>query len=272
MRLLPFASWTSTLLLLLGVTVPGSASALSEWGTQAVASRADCPSFCTNFTFGVSTGGQNQATATSSVDSPFQGTANALAELDTSPGLSVPVLKGEAFSNSGGLGSAFSTAFASEGYTYTGPGSMTFTLNITLTGSVSDPTPGDNDTFIQADVVIFAEENYLFIADLPTLIFEAGATPIDQLTLRLDPDVTDGTLLGSVSFTLSTGESVYLWANLDAEAQRDLSFADAFGTLTTTFQDDTGLVAASVVPEPGTAALLLIGALGLACPGRRRTD
>ncbi len=73
--------------------------------------------------------------------------------------------------------------------------------------------------------------------------------------LVIDDDETLETE-GSFTFTLDPGESVYVWAYMRAEAERDASYADAFGTLTFDFADDTGLAAASTVPSPGTAALL----------------
>ena len=73
--------------------------------------------------------------------------------------------------------------------------------------------------------------------------------------LVIDDDETLETE-GSFTFTLDPGESVYVWAYMRAEAERDESYADAFGTLTFDFADETGLAAASTVPSPGTAALL----------------
>ena len=77
------------------------------------------------------------------------------------------------------------------------------------------------------------------------------------------------TLTDSLSFDLSTGESIYLLALLESQAQREQSFADAFDTLSMEFEDGGGLLAQSTIPEPGTAGLVALGVLGLACRKRR---
>jgi hypothetical protein len=236
-------------------------------GSSARSAAADCPSFCTTFAFGASGGGENQTTASSSI-SNVRGQAQAFAALDPSAGLSLPVLKAEAYSSNTGTGSAFATAFAVEGYTYLGGGSGDFTLDITLTGSVSDPTPADLDTTLTATVYVFAEDPFEFISDIGTLIFEYGAVALDSTVLSISGNETNGLRTGAVSFSLAPGESVYLFTRLSADAERELSFADAFSTLTVDFQDPTGLSAASTVPEPTT--LLLTGAGLFALAARRR--
>jgi hypothetical protein len=245
---------------------PALALPLTEWGTQVVVSSADCPSFCTSFTFGPADGGLNQASGFSSVDTN-RGNAQALAQLAAGTGLVVPTLKAEAYGEPLQSGSAFSTAFGVEGYTYTGLAPKTFSLDITLEGSVSDPTPLDGDTFIEAEIYVFEAENFFFSNDIPTLIFEAGAVVVDSTTLSIE-DELNAIRQQTFTFELQPGQSVYLWANLDAEAQRDESFADAFSTLEFSFDDSEGLEAASV-PEPGTLALLAL-APGMAAAARRR--
>ena len=243
------------------------AAALSEWGTQVITSSADCPSFCTSFTFGTSTGGFQDASGFSSVDT-FRGNAQALAQLAAGTGLVVPTLQAEAYGEPLQSGSAFATAFGVEGYTYTGATAKTFTLDITLEGSVFDPTPLDGDTFIEAQIYVFEAASFSFSNDIPTLIFEIGAVPIDSTTLIIE-DELNAVRQASFSFELQPGESIYLWANLDAEAQRESSYADAFSTLEFSWQNAEGLVTASVVPEPGTLSLMALGTVTLA--GLRRS-
>ena len=257
-------------LALLGLWMPPpAAQALSEFGARAGASTATCPSFCTQVDSMVDGGVGSLFAATDISDS--RGDAAAEVTLDASSGLSMPVLKAEAYVTgptiAGGVqSSAFGTAFGVEGYTYQGAGPKTFNLDVDLTGQVIDPTPADGDTDIRADIYIFAEQNFEFFSDLGTLIFEAGAQEITSTTLTL----TAGQTLAqdTLTFQLAPGESIYLWALLSADAERDLSSADAFSTVTTSFQDPGGLTSASGgVPEPSLLGLL---ALGIAAGLRRR--
>ena len=96
---------------------------------------------------------------------------------------------------------------------------------------------------------------------------------LDSVTLEVRPadlDADDATRTGTLSFTLEPGEQIYLYALMDVEAEREMSFADAFSTLQAGFQDSTGLVAASQVPEPATGTLLGLGLLGMALRPERR--
>lgn len=255
--------WIS-LMMLFTLGIATSASAVTDWGTQAFTSTANCPSFCTSFTFGTSGGGFQIGDGSSTV-ATVQGQADSRATLDASGPISVPVLRARASSLSASLGSGFGDAFAVEGYTYDGVGPATFTVDIDLTGTVSDPSPADGDTSIDARIVLFAETPFFFSSDYGSLVFEAGAVPLDETQMS----VTSGSTTGSLSVTLNPGEGFYLWAVLSADAERELSSADAFSTLTMSFRDATGLTASSV-PEPGLSLMLASGVLALGMRGRSR--
>ena len=247
------------------------AAVLTEWGAEAITSVADCPSFCTNFNFGPDDGGQGIASDPSSV-SEFRGSADAEASL--TGGLSVPVLRAGGNANPS-LKGAFGSAFGSQGYTYNGP-STTLTLDATLTASLVDP---GSTSFgrVSATVVVFEVSNYEFFSDLGTLIFEVGATPVQQIDDLGDAlmkfDLFDTGSIDetqSVSFEASDGDQFYIWALLDANAvsSSTAGVADAFNTLGMSFEDSTGLTPASVtIPEPST---LTLGLVGFALYGWRR--
>lgn len=244
---------------------------LTQWGTSASTDTADCPSFCTNFGAGGSVGGQGDLSSSNQF-SDGRGNARAEATLDASSGLSMPLMKAEAFVTGGGDSSAFGTAHAVEAYTYNGAAPKTFNLDIMLTGQVFDPTPGDGDTDIVADISIYLAPGYLFGFGRGTLIFELGVVELGREVVSLGAG--DTSAIGTLSFMLNPGDSVFLDATLGADAERDLSFADSFSTLTTLFQDPGGLTSVSggvVVPEPGTFSLVTLGLIGLARAGRRRS-
>jgi MprA protease rhombosortase-interaction domain-containing protein len=244
-------------------------SALSEWGTGAFTWTMECASGCTNFSNAPGGMYQNEVLADAfHGDSRGHATAEASFPSVLNPGLPVPQVRAEAAST-GGINSADADAFGVEGYTYTGPGSQTFTLNITLTGTVSDPTPADLDTFLHAQVYVFEEAGFDFqaaSADPENAIIE-GATAIDFFDQTV---YTSGTTVGSVDVTLTSGQSVYVFARLRAYVERDGGFADGYNTLTMSFADPTGLLAASPVPEPSAGLLVAAGLIGFASRRRMR--
>ena len=255
------------------LVLPATAVPLTEWGARAGTSVSDCPSFCTNFNFGPTDGGVGQLTASSTV-LESRGDADGFAGL--TGGLSVPVLRARGESIPGQKG-AGGSAFGSQGYTYNGP-AKTITLDLTLTGTLEDPDSTSRGE-IDATVVLFSPENYAFTSDLPSLVFEFGATP---LTLsgglgdaQVDLALTEtGSInqTASISVDVSDGDQFYIWAFLDADAVSSSSargLADAFNTLGMSFTDPTGLTPAAVVPEPTSLAMLLVACC---CPRIVRRD
>jgi hypothetical protein len=93
-----------------------------------------------------------------------------------------------------------------------------------------------------------------------------GAIELAATELLIYPDGTQQTADGqplALSFSIRAGASVYLLANLEADAERDGSSADGYNTLTMAFADATGLTSASTLPEPGELPALVLGALAL---------
>ena len=247
---------------------PGGPVDLTQWGTTASARTASCPSFCTSFAFGPSDGGQEEASASTNF-SDSRGDAAGAAMLDASSGISLPTLRAQAFVTGSGTSSAFGSALGVEGYTYNGASARTFDLDIMLTGTVFDPTPADGDTSIDASVSVFGASFFEFGFDYASLVFEFGVTDLGTSDLTLLNGNTSAS--DTLTFTVQPGQSFFIQTTLGASAERDMSSADAFSTLSLAFQDANGLTAASgtVVPEPGTAILFALGLAGLAQSGRR---
>ena len=251
-------------------------AALVNWGARAITSVADCPSFCTDFNFGPTLGGENVADSGISSVSEFRGDARASASL--TGGLSTPVLKAESTANPNTNG-AFATAFGVQGYTYNGAGE-TLTLDIFLDGLVSDPEMDPLDTRVTLEVVFYAPDPFAFISDRGTLDFEVGATPLSQpdsseASVFLQLDHTNPTNdSGQISIDVATGDEFYIWALLRAESQSGLAAtsADAFDTGTMSFVGNPDLTAASaaVIPLPAAIWLFGSGLLGLVGIARRR--
>jgi MYXO-CTERM domain-containing protein len=251
------------LLALLATAAP--ARALDFWGTGAKTDTWLCPSFCQDPVRGPFGGGELVADAVSDVDDA-RGEAHVVVSLETGGAISTPTLGASAYSD-GGAGSGKAEAFAVEGYTNVGGTTESWTLDITLDGQIFDPE--GSDTFIELELVAWGEENFRFSTDKPTLEFEDLVPILDETTFGIYDEATTS-VSGSLTFSLAPGESVYVWALLTAEAERNGAWADALNTVTMVFDDPTGLVAASSVPEPGPAALVGLAGLGLVGRARRR--
>jgi len=251
-------------------------AALIHWGAQAGTSVADCPSFCTNFNFGPTLGGENVANTGISSVSESRGNARASASL--TGGLSTPLLKAESAANPTFKG-AFATAFGVQGYTYNGTGE-TLTLDIALDGLVTDPEMDPLDTRVYLEVVLYEPEPFGFFSDRGTLDFEVGANPLSQpdsseasVFLQLDHTNTTNDS-GQIFIDITTGDEFYIWAFMRAESQSGnaATSADAFNTGTMNFVGNPDLTAASaaVVPLPAPVWLFGSGLLGLVGIARRK--
>lgn len=215
------------------------AEAVLIYGAQAVTSVADCPSFCTNFTFGPTLGGEGITSSGTSSVSQSRGSATASAQL--TGGLNTPVLKAKSNANPNSKG-AFATAFAVQGYTYNGPGE-TLTLDINLDGLVDDPEMDPSDTNVSLEVVLYETNPFGFYSDRGTLDFEVGANPLlqndlSEASVQLQLNYLNTTNdSGQISVNVATGDEFYIWALLRAESKSGLNAtsADGFNTGTMAF-------------------------------------
>ena len=241
---------------------------LTEWGTSASASSADCSLLnCSKSDFsginpiieGPSVGGLNQASAEllDAVNPDGRGTVSASVALQG--GLSIPLLKAKAESvDANGWVSAL--AMGIQRYQFTGSDGTQISLDSALTGSVTN-TSGSDVTGLSVGV-------WLIMGD-PTVEFPAAATMSDLLAQVLAMPIVDffswedlstGSVDRSTTTTdpndrlqiiLNNGDEFYVLAALTAAADGTGAVADAFSTLQMAF-DTTQLVPAAAEPAPVT--------------------
>lgn len=169
--------------------------------------------------------------------------------------------------------SAFSTAVASDLFQYVGAVPTNLSITFRMTGSLANsPADPTFQTVLAAAVAVFAEPNYRFETSLGSLRFEppaATAKAFDETTLRRTTDTGGNTisLQRTLNFAVQPGEQFYVWQRLAAWAAGDARAADAYSTLTATFDRPDLVQNLAIVPEPGTALLFGLGIALLA--GRR---
>ncbi len=253
----------------LGPLGPGSLNPanMTEWGAGASSGTSTCASFSSTCSVGTgpSFSGDyvdnfHNLTADSSVSSSL-GASEAHSQLTGTSGISTPHLTGQAVGGANGIARA--TAWGLEGYTYTGSGSTSVDLNISLSGTLSNPS-GSAFTKIASTVHIIDAAEWEFNLSETTApfgYFGEGLFPIESSTLSL----TDtGSITDTISLTLNSGDSFYIWASLSVGAGKN-GTAESLNSLSMSFSNNSGLVAASVgaVPVPAAVWLFGSGLLGL---------
>lgn len=257
---------TSWLLLLLLTSGPAPAAlALSEWRTEVQVTVGSGTG--TQFAFD---GGLNQASSFQEISTlGGSGMSEAAASLGTTG--FVPTLQVRAIDAGT---DAQAVAWGVQGYTNASASPLSTTFVMSLTGDIT----GANDLF--ASLYLFQDEGFEYFRDPGTVLFESSSQlwpGFEDFANNLGPtgfDISVANTAGPVDqtrsfdFTVDPGDSFYVYGRVVANADQ-LGEVDAFGSLTASFSDTMGLVPAAVVPEPGTAALLAPGLLGLAGLRRR---
>ena len=260
-----------TALLATAFSMNSSAAITTGWGVEASTSTAsNCPSYCTTAgggDFAYDSMGAEFSTSASAEENSY-GHAKAYASLAGSSYL--PTLKIETSANVGKGGSA--TAFAAQGFTYTGADSSTITLDINLHGSVGSEQNGSySSNSLRGDVAVFIGSGLEWYPSFATLVYEiAYGAPVteaglESLFISSGNDVNTGT---SISFDLNAGDTFYVISSMGASSKN--GFVDGWNTMTMSFDDDSQLQAVSQVPVPAAAWLFGSALLGLASIGRQR--
>ena len=248
------------------------------WGSQSSASLADrrFTSTSTNFNFAPSDGGPGSFTSSTEL-TESRGSASGFSILDGSDGISVPLIR--TFATTGNSNSAArGSSVAIEGYTYNGPGTASFSLDAALTGTVANmdndfagnfgtlsiwrPGGGFGPPVLNGNNA--PDDGFFFSTDEGSY-FEFGFEQLDTLRLEQNGIGDDDLLAGTLTWSMESGDTVYLWASGRSQTFGPNSTADARNTLVTSFQDSTGLTSLSggVIPEPSVVLLGLMGAFSL---------
>jgi hypothetical protein len=241
------------------------AQALTEWRTQVQVTVGSGNN--TQFAFD---GGLNEPSASQTL-STLSGSGMSQAAASLNAGGYVPTLQVLAVDDGT---RAQAVAWGVQGYTNVTGAPISTTLVLHLTADIV----GSND--LEARVYLFEDDNFEFALDPGTILFESSSQlwpGFEDFANNAGPDGFD-ILLGNApgpvdetrefDFIVEPGESFYVWARLVGTADQ-LGEVDAFSTLTASLTNIEGLSPAAV-PEPGTAALLAAGLVGIAWVGRSR--
>jgi len=263
----------TSLFLAMAATLPvtSQAAIISGYGAYASTSTAsNCPSYCSTSGGGDFQYNQDGGEFSSSAFSQENSYANARASASLASTGYLPTLRVE--TNAGDNRGGFAEAFAVQGFTYDGTGPFTFNLDYNFDGSVgANPTGSINRNELRADVAVLIGNDLEFYPDWATLVYEFGSNldnvGTDSLFITSGIDVNTS---GSISFDLNAGDDFYVVTSAGARSVD--GFADSWNTFSMSFEDDTGLTAASVsaVPVPAAVWLFSSGLIGLIGVARRK--
>ena len=263
-----------------------AATALTEFGALATVSSFSCPSdscgggtlddailLGTTLQVGPVDGAAGASSANVAV-TPTDQPGGVQATATVSSGLAVPILK------AGAIGTTHTwlggQALVAQGYTYTGTGPETLSLDWQLDGSILNPD-ADSVTGLVVFVGFFESSSLVFpevsdpLSAFSLLTALAIASPADNfLEFNASGTVQE---TGTVSIDVTDGAQFYLVMGLMAGAGGAGSSALSLSTLTAEFAGLPALAPSlTAVPLPAAAWLLLSGLVPLVRSARRRVN
>lgn len=201
------------------------------------------------------TAGINNSSGTSSASVQFTGNVFS------------PVLRAQSSSPSGTTASD-AIATGVQAWTYTGTNAQTFSIDASLTGTISEPTSSAEGA-IEGRIAAYLYDNASFGTNYSSFILEEVAltgTLLDNDQSFLTPSLDART--ASITFTLNPGDEVYIWMQLETKSERG-AIVDASGTFLMDFSGgDTALLQETISAVPVPPALWLF-ASGLTFIGLR---
>jgi hypothetical protein len=204
----------------------------------------------------------------------FAGSASATIDNDTAFGFASASFQGDVFSPllrsraESPLGDTAGDGIATavQGYTYMGAAAQDFSILVSLSGTIVEPDPssGGSEGSIEGRAAVYSHPDAPFGTNYSSFIFEeipSGGVLLanEQLFLTTSIDLSAATL----DFTLSPGDEVYVWMQLETKSERG-AIVNALNTFGMAFTaGDTATLQATVVPEPTSVWLFLTGLIAL---------
>lgn len=255
-----------------------SATLISGVGAAAFASNAsNCPSYCTSANGGEFTYSNDGGERTTNAYTTLNDYGYARAYSSFVDDSFLPILKVKANAGEGKKASA--TAWSVQNYTNTGFTTKTIDLDVNLHGSVAS-NAGSSSNNLEAKIAILSGTSLEWNPHFGTLVYEiaefGGNSLIqDPLSLFISSG-NNRNESATISFDIAAGESFFIVSEMNASSRN--GYADAWNTLSMTFQNGSNLQAAiqttsptnpTSVPEPETLFLFALGLTGVALRSRK---
>ena len=219
-------------------------------------------------------GGEFATSASADIDN---GTGTSSASVSFTGALFSPLLRASSESLAGSNNASDAIATAVQGWTYTGAGAQAYSIDLALSGTITEPD-GRAEGSIEGRAAVYLFDNASFGTNYSSFILEevAGLGTLfdrEQLFLTSFLDLSSGTL----DFIANPGDDIFVWMQLETKSERG-AVVDATGTFEMSFASgDTALLEETIstgttepVPLPASIWLFGIGIASLRIARRAR--